>query len=349
MFDEDGSIQPKLLDFGIAKLLGEPAASHKTRTGAPLGTPSYMSPEQCHGRPVDARTDIYSLGVMAHEVLTGHRPFDGESVMDVLVKHMSVAPPPMTVHCPELPPSLDAPVLRMLAKEPGDRPASAGEAIEALVAAAEQAGIAIGARASVASPKLPIASVRPSAAATVPFPRRAASDSERPGRTFMGAERDVPHRPGRRTLLLVAGVAAIGVTAGAAGVVMATRSSAPARPDLAVTSHPSTSVPAGSQATSLPSAVVRLDILVTVESNVPGASVWLGANRLGDTSSPVHLPRGADKLTLTIKADGYAPSTVDVVPSEDVVVAVKLAKPATVGVPAASTARRVSKDLENPF
>src|ERR1700733_7992462 len=69
VFEEDRTVHPKLLDFGIAKLLGEPTSGHKTRTGTPLGTPIYMSPEQCNGRPVDPRTDVYALGVMTHQVL----------------------------------------------------------------------------------------------------------------------------------------------------------------------------------------------------------------------------------------------------------------------------------------
>ncbi|HRI71204.1 MAG TPA: serine/threonine-protein kinase, partial [Polyangium sp.] len=70
VFDEDGTILPKLLDFGIAKLLGDSQQS-KTRTGTPMGTPLYMSPEQCRGKQVDHRTDIYSFGVMTHVMLTG--------------------------------------------------------------------------------------------------------------------------------------------------------------------------------------------------------------------------------------------------------------------------------------
>src|SRR5262245_57624766 len=77
-FDEDGGVFPKLLDFGIAKLLGESAKSgHKTRTGTPMGTPHYMSPEQCRGKNVDHRTDIYSFGVLVHEALPGQLPFIG--------------------------------------------------------------------------------------------------------------------------------------------------------------------------------------------------------------------------------------------------------------------------------
>ncbi|MEQ9321767.1 MAG: serine/threonine-protein kinase, partial [Polyangiaceae bacterium] len=94
--DDEGGVFPKLLDFGIAKLMGDDSVSHKTRTGAAMGTPLYMSPEQCRGKGVDHRTDIYSFGIMIHEALTGRLPFDGESMMDLMFKHAKEPPPPMS-------------------------------------------------------------------------------------------------------------------------------------------------------------------------------------------------------------------------------------------------------------
>src|SRR5262249_44705593 len=75
--EPDGKLSPKIIDFGLAKLLdpGEMALAHKTTSGVPIGTPKYMSPEQCRGEEVDHRTDLYSVGVIAHEMLTGSRPF----------------------------------------------------------------------------------------------------------------------------------------------------------------------------------------------------------------------------------------------------------------------------------
>ncbi len=92
--DSDGGVFPKLLDFGIALLLGDRAAEqqHKTRTGAPMGTPFYMSPEQCRGRDVDHRTDFYAFGCVAYKLLTGDVPFDGEAHMDVLMKQIGEEP-----------------------------------------------------------------------------------------------------------------------------------------------------------------------------------------------------------------------------------------------------------------
>jgi serine/threonine-protein kinase len=141
-YDDEGQPIPKLLDFGIAKLVADQSnPHHKTRSGTPMGTPLYMSPEQVHGRAVDHRTDIYAFGILVHETMTGAPPFDGDSVMDVLTKQTTAEPPRMSSLAP-LPPELDAPVLAMLAKDPGKRPQSITLAIDQLTEAAEGVGIA---------------------------------------------------------------------------------------------------------------------------------------------------------------------------------------------------------------
>ncbi len=148
--EKGGGFFPKLLDFGVAKLGGEDLA-HKTATGIAIGTPRYMSPEQCRGKKVDHRSDIYALGVLTFEMLTGQAVFEGESSMDVLFKHTTEPAPAMSSVSPELSPELDAPVNAMLAKQPSARPQSAGQAIAALTARAQ----AIGAVASDGAPASP--------------------------------------------------------------------------------------------------------------------------------------------------------------------------------------------------
>ena len=137
--EKDGSYFAKLLDFGVAKLAGEDVA-HRTATGIAIGTPRYMSPEQCRGKKIDHRADIYSLGALIHEVLTGKPLFDGDGAMDIFFKHTAEPPPPMSQVRPELPPELDAPVLAMLAKKPKERPDSAGAAVKELIDRARAAG-----------------------------------------------------------------------------------------------------------------------------------------------------------------------------------------------------------------
>jgi serine/threonine-protein kinase len=99
-----------------------------------------MSPEQCHGKKVDHRADIYALGVVIHEMLTGRPLFQADSSLDLFVKHTTASPEPMSSVCADVPPALDAPVLAMLAKRPENRPASAGKAVAALADRARAAG-----------------------------------------------------------------------------------------------------------------------------------------------------------------------------------------------------------------
>jgi eukaryotic-like serine/threonine-protein kinase len=130
VFDEDGGAHTKLLDFGIAKLVSE--QSGRTRTGTPIGTPQYMSPEQARGVQVDVRTDVYSFGAMAYEMLTGATPFDGASVMDILLKQISEAPAPPSSRVPDLSAAVDDAVLRMLDKAADKRPRTLMAAVEEL-------------------------------------------------------------------------------------------------------------------------------------------------------------------------------------------------------------------------
>ena len=117
----------KILDFGVAKILTSPDGSQsvKTRTGSLMGTPLYMSPEQCKGAGVlDHRTDIYSLGVMLYEMLTGRPPFMAEGVGELFAKHMLEEPPLLTDFAPHVPPHMAAAIMKSLAKEPDARFAS---------------------------------------------------------------------------------------------------------------------------------------------------------------------------------------------------------------------------------
>jgi hypothetical protein len=119
---------PKITDFGLAKLL---ESSVHTQEGSLLGSARYMSPEQAAGRPADARSDIYSLGITFYEMLCGRAPFEGETA-SVLAQHLSQDPPPLGDLARDLPPGLEGLVMRMLEKEPERRPADLDAVIGAL-------------------------------------------------------------------------------------------------------------------------------------------------------------------------------------------------------------------------
>ena len=124
----------KVVDFGIAKLRDLAATHALTEAGMMIGTPFYMSPEQCRGEALDARSDVYSLGVMFYEMIAGMRPFTAPTPTGVIAKQLMAAPPPLHSTL-KIPHSVEAVLLRALAKDPNARPADATAFALALVQA----------------------------------------------------------------------------------------------------------------------------------------------------------------------------------------------------------------------
>jgi eukaryotic-like serine/threonine-protein kinase len=118
--------QVKVMDFGIARAMAD-ATSSVTQTSAVVGTAQYLSPEQARGETVDSRSDIYSAGCLLYELLTGRPPFVGDSPFSVAYQHVREQPDPPSAHNPDLPPALDAIVMKALAKRVEDRYQSAAE------------------------------------------------------------------------------------------------------------------------------------------------------------------------------------------------------------------------------
>ncbi len=135
LIDSQGNIF--LTDFGIAKLL-ESASPRLTQTDAILGTPAYISPEQAQSKPVDQRSDIYSLGIILYEMATGSVPFTADTPLAVLFKHITDPLPPPSSLKPDIHPSIEKVILKALAKEPGYRFATVAEFLRAWKRALEE-------------------------------------------------------------------------------------------------------------------------------------------------------------------------------------------------------------------
>jgi serine/threonine protein kinase len=135
LIDGDGNLF--LTDFGIAKLL-ESASPRLTQTDAILGTPAYISPEQAKAETVNQRSDIYSLGIILYEMVTGSVPFVADTPLAVILKHISDPLPPPSIIKKDIPESIERVILKALAKDPSDRYATASEFLSAWKRALEE-------------------------------------------------------------------------------------------------------------------------------------------------------------------------------------------------------------------
>ena len=124
--------EPMLTDFGVAKIIDEEATVDLTGTSAAVGTPEYMAPEQATSKNLDHRADIYALGIVFYEMVTGRRPFQADTPLAVLFKHASESLPRPTQFVPNLPESVEKILLKALAKKPEDRYQNAGEMAQAM-------------------------------------------------------------------------------------------------------------------------------------------------------------------------------------------------------------------------
>ncbi|MGW6689381.1 protein kinase domain-containing protein [Streptomyces sp. NPDC054961] len=130
MVRPDGTVL--VLDLGVASVM-DTDTTRLTSTGTPIGSPAYMAPEQAMGGAVGPHTDLYALGVVLYELLSGNVPFAGSTALGVLHRHLYEPPLPVRPSRPDIPPQLEALLLRLLAKDPQDRPGSAQEVYAALV------------------------------------------------------------------------------------------------------------------------------------------------------------------------------------------------------------------------
>ena len=323
----------KLLDFGIAKLTSDGGTnSHKTRTGLVIGTPTYMSPEQCEGKGlIDHRSDVYSLGIVMFELLTGVVPFPGEGFGEVLVKHLTQEPPKPTTVNPNLPPALESIVLHAIEKDRNQRFQTMNEFLAALEnpeAHLAQWKALPGYSASSAATLQTMPAVKQGR--TLALDDRAAPAA--PGgpprpTTLEGAAAEVtfpPTRVPRNRAPLIAVAAAVLALAGVGGY-LGLSSSKKAEPEPA-TSAPPPEAPAPKTVTPPPAGD---EISVQVVSDPLGAKVYRADKSEAETqTTPItfKMHRGAPPFDIQLRAEGYAPETRTITSDESVKLVVSLAK-----------------------
>jgi len=321
-----GGERIKILDFGIAKLAGDAGSGSRTQTGAVLGTPMYISPEQCRGTgQVDARADLYSLGCVLYELVCGRPPFVVDGAGELIAHHLYFEPQPPRTHEPSLPEPLDRLILWLLRKDPGARPQTARELIDAIDR------LDLGAAAGHGSPQ----SAHPAhSLATLP-----AQITTLSGSTTVSAGR--PVRPPRQRWLTAA-VAATIVAAGIAVYVVAggpgsghpaqttgsTPPAAPAQaPPAAAVQPPATPPPPAPATTPPPPAAprpaARLDpprtaeVHLAIDSDPRGAGVFLEGKQVGTTPFEDRVAAGGPGRTYTLRKDGYDPASVTLPTARD--------------------------------
>ncbi|MEO7092354.1 MAG: serine/threonine-protein kinase, partial [Polyangiales bacterium] len=319
--DSEGDQFPKLLDFGIAKLMTpEEQVKHRTATGAPIGTPYYMSPEQCRGKDVDHRTDIYSLGIVAYRLLTGEYPFEGDGYLDLMMMQISAEAAPPSSRNPALSPTVDAAIAAMMRKDPNERPRSVAAAVAAMAGGGDLTPALTPSTLSErrSAPRVG-AAITGTAATQLSTPSILLSETPRSRRsiwisvavgvlaaavltTFLVTRRDPePAEPAKPTSR-VADPAPPPIVP-------------PAKPAMAVTAPPDAPGPA-----KIPGHVI-----ITIEGAPEGAEVKMGATSVG-YAPMVQLEGGTSPVILTFLADGFTPGRATVTPDHDQIAKVTMKK-----------------------
>jgi eukaryotic-like serine/threonine-protein kinase len=353
----------KVLDFGIAKLIGGAAAGSKTRTGNLLGTPLYMSPEQCRGSgKADDRSDIYSLGCIMYELCCGQPPFVAEGLGDLIVAHISLPPPdPQGVSA-----AVRAILLGCLAKDPNQRPQSMAEVARLLTEAGAPdivrlktpakasvqsamgptSGIAspVGMRSPLAPTPTPAPYVAPTTLAPSAKPQPAPITAMGVAPTTLGQtaselfDQDLPARGNRRKLAI--GGAALGAAALIGFLVIgrggghstSDEHTAPVAAPAATPAAAAAPVPAPAPApapTLAPApAVHQANSRITLTGLPPGAEVQLDGR---PAALPLEVPKGPDKHRVTVSAGGFLPADLSIDGSQDQTLSVLLKKASVAG------------------
>jgi serine/threonine-protein kinase len=320
---EGGSPRVKLIDFGISKITEGPGGEKLTQTGSVMGTPAYMSPEQAKGSTeLDHRADIYSMGVILYEMLTGKLPFEGENFTEIIISILTKEPIPPQQAFSDFPPEAESLLLRALVKEPEGRYDSALEFAEALK------GLG-GYEAREAKLTSLAASAKSTTYAAGSLGPETAGDGESVAAEVLhqvsggvaGASTPTgwagtqapPKKSGRgKAIAIIVGIAAVISIGGLAALWWL--SGRTATPPPAPTVAPAAPVPA---APAKPKSVT-----LTVNGAPDGARIYFDGVLI--TVNPFNVKYGEAGLPLKVEAEGHLPFEITVIPSSDQLVPVKL-------------------------
>jgi serine/threonine-protein kinase len=312
----------KVLDFGLAKSLIDEGLTTVTQSDAIMGTPSYIPPEAVTKMQFDARSDLYSLGVILYEVLVGRLPFDATTVQAMLRQHAYDMPKPL----PEtVPPPVVELLFRLLEKEPDRRPQSATEVHDALVGLTSM---------QERGTPLPISRRAITSGGSFPTPNTPAAAAARsvPG----GLDQTITL--GRRSRSwLVLGI--VGVALSTAAVLIASgvferESNDSGTPQPIATAEPSSDVPVAPTSAATPAtqpsasgslpAASTAPVVLDLRSDPDNADIWVDGDRVGKTPLLHEVRRGYQPLSVEFRRNGFRPETRDVVPDDSKKVAVSL-------------------------
>jgi eukaryotic-like serine/threonine-protein kinase len=323
-FDEEGRCLPKLLDFGIARLTTT-GNMRKTQTGVPMGTPLYMSPEQCRGAGVGKASDIYSFGILMYECLVGAPPFSAATFIDLMNSHLTETPRAPSLVSPSVPQELDAVFQRVLAKEADQRPSRASDAVKLLEEAAISSGMPL--RLGDSSPQLQVRRISHLGAAAV---------------KVGGLSRSTP-KPKRRKFWLAL-VPLCLLMLPVAWYLRPTPEPLPAPPNVVpvVISKPVVEPEPVAKAPIEPVAPpAKGTVHIRLSTNAPKAVVYSEGAMVGQAGTAMTRPMDDTPIRFQLKAPGFVDAEVVVPPLSDIELTVPMVKQKKkIKVPAA---------LENPY
>lgn len=299
----------KVLDFGVAKLReADQRQGTVTQAGTIFGTPRYMAPEQCRSMAVDHRADLYAIGVIGYELMTGRPPFDAENPLAILIQHVQDPPPAMAEARPDLevPEEVEGLVMRCLRKDPGERFQSAADLVaeirrcEAVLAGRFQDVVRVEGRR--------------------PPPRKT---DLRDVETVMGPVEASTRTPRKRGW--VRGAIALAVLAAAGSIAYGLFAPGAPKEDVPVPTEAPAAPPSAPAATPPAEPPVPAVVRLRVTSSPEGAEVVLGDRVLGQTPGEVEVPFGREAVSLTFRKTGFQDAQVTTIPDRDGAVSANLA------------------------